>query len=220
MKAIGEKQVEVKGPGAGWWWILVSQKNQSCWCYPDIFLGEFQIFFLVNALMNASHSTKITTFVATSMNQSIFAGKISMYCWSKKIFAKCACPHNPPPSGKILSWLNLTQNPGWIGSFLKWGKSVPPISKKVPKKGADSQVVNLKRELSEQGDSIEDDKRAGQAVKVQTFYVVLVEFRDNTLGTNKIICKNMFFTMLNDVYFLVFWGISVHIWKLRICCWP
>lgn len=126
----------------------------------------------------------------------------------------------PPPSGKILSWLNLTQNPGWIGSFLKWGKSVPPISKKVPKKGADSQVVNLKRELSEQGDSIEDDKRAGQAVKVQTFYVVLVEFRDNTLGTNKIICKNMFFTMLNDVYFLVFWGISVHIWKLRICCWP
>jgi hypothetical protein len=87
---------------------------------------------------------------------------------------------------------------------LKWGKSVPPISKKVPKKGADSQVVNLKRELSEQGDSIEDDKRAGQAVKVQTFYVVLVEFRDNTLGTNKIICKNMFFTMLNDVYFLVF----------------
>jgi hypothetical protein len=30
----------------------------------------------------------------------------------------------------------------------------------------------------------------------------------------------MFFTMLNDVYFLVFWGISVHIWKLRICCWP
>jgi len=87
---------------------------------------------------------------------------------------------------------------------LKWGKSVPPISKKVPKKGADSQVVNLKRELSEQGDSIEDDKRAGQAVKVQKFYVVLVEFRDNKLGTNKIICKNMFFTMLNDVYFLVF----------------
>ena len=69
-------------------------------------------------------------------------------------------------------------------------------------------MVNLKRELSEQGDSIEDDKRAGQAVKVQKFYVVLVEFRDNKRGTNKIICKNMFFTMFNDVYFLVFWGIS------------
>ena len=112
------------------------------------------------------------------------------------------------------------------------GKVSTPNFQKVPKKGADSQVVNLKRELSEQGDSIEDDKRAGQAVKVQKFYVVLVEFRDNKLGTNKIICKNMFFTMLNDVYFLVFWCISVHIWKLRtgphgglgfrqhICCWP
>lgn len=84
------------------------------------------------------------------------------------------------------------------------GEVSTPNFQKVPKKGADSQVVNLKRELSEQGDSIEDDKRAGQAVKVQKFYVVLVEFRDNKLGTNKIICKNMFFTMLNDVYFLVF----------------
>ena len=56
-----------------------------------------------------------------------------------------------------------------------------------------AQVVNLKRELSEQGDSIEDDKRAkgkgregsGQAVRVQIlsdfFIWVLVEFMDNKL---------------------------------------
>lgn len=65
--------------------------------------GVIQIFFLVNALMNASHSTKITTFVATSMNQSIFCRQNQHVLLVEKDLHKMCMSAQSPPSGKILS---------------------------------------------------------------------------------------------------------------------
>ena len=93
MKAIGEKQVEVKGPGAGWWWILVTKKPELL--VLSRYFSWWMHWWMHPILLKSQH------LLPHQWINPFFAGKISMYCWSKKIFTKCACPHNPPPAGRF-----------------------------------------------------------------------------------------------------------------------
>ena len=119
MKAIGEKQVEVSPELVGvsdFWWdpngsnkkiteLLVESRYFSWWMYlilPKITTSGGRINGSIQFRWQNQHVLLV----------------------EKDLHEMCKSRKCPPPVGKILPvWLNLIQNPGWIGSCLKLGGS-------------------------------------------------------------------------------------------------
>ena len=106
-------------PGAGWWWILASNKKTL---KKTRVAGGIQILFLVNALMNASHSTKNHNFCC-HINESIHFCRQNQHVLlvEKDLHKMCMSAQSPPQREDFkLTQLDSKCRVNW--KFLEMGK--------------------------------------------------------------------------------------------------